>query len=85
METYKGLLDVATQRYDKAVEQQRQTNKEMTDTLMSLQKLKIDELNFDEIKKILRSAMQSLADLKVQWARLSMFFSSIANIIKVNV
>ena len=76
---------MATQRYDKAVEQQRQTNKDMTETLMSLQKLKIDELDFEQIKKVLRSAMQSLADLKVQWANMSRFFSSIANIIKVNV
>ena len=70
-------------RYDTAVEQQRKDNRELHETLKTLESLKMDKLDFEEIKRVLKNAIRLLASLKKEWTNLVMFFSSVANIVKV--
>ena len=45
--------------------------------------MRIEKLDFEESKAILKGTITNLANLKEQWTRLAKFFSFIANIIKV--
>jgi len=83
IETHKGLLEVAQNRYDAAVKQQREASKDLLVTLKELESLSMDKLNFEEILDVLRRAIILLASLKKEWSNLALFFSSVANIVKV--
>ena len=65
------------------MEQQRKANRALHDTLKTLASLKMDKLDFEEIKRVLKNAIRLLASLKKEWTNLVMFFSTVANIVKV--
>ena len=83
IETFKGALEITQNRYDEAVQQQRRDNRALLDTLKTLESLKMEKLDFEQIKRVLKNAIRLLASLKKEWTNLAMFFSTVANIVKV--
>lgn len=54
----------------------------LEETLIKISEAKADELNLDEIMKIIREAIKTFSDLKAQWAKIIEFFQLISALIE---
>ena len=80
----RGLLERQEERYDKACQELKDSNKKLSDVLQELAEFTPDKIaNFEEIRKTLRLGLQALASLRERWQKLVEFFQFVATIIKV--
>ncbi|XP_013791764.1 uncharacterized protein LOC106475632 [Limulus polyphemus] len=64
--------------YDKLVE----ANKKLTKVLSDMAKLDIQEINFEQIRKMLIKGMKALGEVRHQWGKMVRFFQMMSNIIE---
>ena len=57
-------------------------NEKMAQVIADLAKTKIDEIDFDQIKEILRKSLNALGEVKEQWGKLIRFFQTVSALIK---
>ncbi|CAC5425706.1 unnamed protein product [Mytilus coruscus] len=59
------------------------TNKRITNTLKELESFKIEEVNFDDIRKMLVKGLNSIAEVRSEWGKIVRFFQTISRVIKM--
>ena len=80
----RGLLERQEERYDKACQELKDSNKKLSEVLQELAEFTPEKIaNFEEIRKTLRLGLQALASLRERWQKLVEFFQFVATIIKV--
>ena len=60
----------------------REANQKMADNIEELAKIRIDEIDFDQIEDLLAKTFGALSEVEDQWRYLVQYFSKIATIIK---
>lgn len=78
-----GLLEKQEERYDKASQEMKESNKKLGEVLQELAEFSPEKIaDFEEIRKTLRLGLQALASLREKWQKLVEFFQFVTSIIK---
>ena len=79
----RGLLEKQEDRYDKACQEMKESNKKLGEVLQELAQFSPEKIaDFEEIRKTLRLGLQALASLREKWQKLVEFFQFVTSIIK---
>lgn len=79
----RGLLEKQEERYDKASQEMKESNKKLGEVLQELAEFSPEKIaDFEEIRKTLRLGLQALASLREKWQKLVEFFQFVTSIIK---
>ena len=79
----RGLLEKQEDRYDKACEEMKESNKKLGEVLQELAQFSPEKIaDIEEIRKTLRLGLQALASLREKWQKLVEFFQFVTSIIK---
>ena len=71
----RGLLEKQEDRYDKACQEMKESNKKLGEVLQELAQFSPEKIaDFEEIRKTLRLGLQALASLREKWQKLVEFF-----------
>lgn len=77
----KAVLEDTQKRHDLAEHQVESTDRVITEAMRKMQKLNIEEVDFETIKTALKEGIYALAEVRAQWGNLVMFFREISNVI----
>ncbi|XP_076347688.1 uncharacterized protein LOC143245337 [Tachypleus tridentatus] len=75
-------LESVKESYTTSYEKLVDANKRLTDVLADMAKLNIQEINFDQIRKMLIKGMKALGEVRHQWGKMVRFFQMMSNIIE---
>ncbi|XP_043943334.1 uncharacterized protein LOC122815145 [Protopterus annectens] len=83
IEQTKQQMRFAQESYDKTFEAMKKANEELNEIIVSMQKLKVKEVDFDKTVKMLIKGMNALGNVKEQWEKMVRFFQMISSHIKI--
>ncbi|XP_071135061.1 restin homolog [Mytilus edulis] len=59
------------------------SNNRITNSLKELESFKIEEVNFDDILKVMVKSLKSIAQVRSEWGKIVRFFQTISRVIKI--
>ena len=75
-------LDTCRGMYDKSCDRMMDASQKLGEIIADIKKLKIQEINFEQIRDTLMKGIRALGELREQWDKLVSFFQMMSNIIK---
>lgn len=82
IEQSQAQLDHTRERYDMSCDKLSESTAKLGSIMAEIQKLDIDKINFEKIRKTLIQGIKALGELREQWTKLVMFFQMMSNIIR---
>lgn len=83
VESARDALEDSRRSKEETFQNILKTNKRITNTLKELESFKIEEVNFDDIRKILVKGLKSIAEVRSEWGKIVRFFQNISRVIKM--
>ncbi|XP_030641443.1 uncharacterized protein LOC115821793 [Chanos chanos] len=84
IEQSRAQLDQTRDMYEKCVKNMEESQKELTDILVTMRSCEIKEIDFNTTIKMLVKGMDAMGRVKEQWEKMVRFFQMVSNIVKVS-
>ncbi|XP_052076361.1 uncharacterized protein LOC127714343 [Mytilus californianus] len=78
------VLQGSRKKQEEMFQSLRRNNARMEDTLKDLAKLKIEKVDFEEIRKTLMKGIEAIQNVREEWGKVVRFFKTISKMIKMN-
>ncbi|XP_030641440.1 uncharacterized protein LOC115821789, partial [Chanos chanos] len=84
IEQSRAQLDKTRETYEKCVEKMEESQKELTEILITMRNCEVKEIDFNTTIKMLVKGMDAMGRVKEQWEKMVRFFQMVSNIVKVS-
>ncbi|XP_067661981.1 putative uncharacterized protein MYH16 [Haliotis asinina] len=82
VEQASSTLEAARSDFRERSEKLDKVSEDITAIITDLARIKLDKVDFDQIKALLQRGIKAIGEVRTQWGKLVRFFQTISNIIK---
>ncbi|XP_067660759.1 myosin-11-like [Haliotis asinina] len=82
VEQASSTLEAARSDFRERSEKLDKVSEDITAIITELARIKLDKVDFDQIKALLQRGIKAIGEVRTQWGKLVRFFQTISNIIK---